>query len=342
MKRIFLAIAVLCYTGAVYGQDGGRIHRSEFVPFDTREDADALNRKNTDKYLVFAPELLNDGEEVLGIGNVVNLPNGWFDSFIYLHLENTGTAYTLRVNDRTVAVVEDPFAPADFDLTPYVKQGDNIILLELHESNTPELQKGFTPTPVKPFTNSYLFAQEKRSIRDFNVALIPDSTRKFGVLDLEVIVQNGYNYEEPITVGFDIYAPNGKLLDFSVNDITVPGRSLDTVRFSPYIYHTYENSWGAKGAAPLYRVMLYTKRKGVFKEYIPLKVGFGKTEMKDGKITRFDKPVTIVSERYNAAADAAATCKELLALKKKGSTPSGPMRLNPTGFTICATNWASS
>ena len=212
MKRIFLAIAVLCYAGAVYGQDGGRIHRSEFVPFDTREDADALNRKNTDKYLVFAPELLNDGEEVLGIGTVVNLPNGWFDSFIYLHLENTGTAYTLRVNDRTVAVVEDPFAPADFDLTPYVKQGDNLILLELHESNTPELQKGFTPTPVKPFTNSYLFAQEKRSIRDFNVALIPDSTRKFGVLDLEVIVQNGYNYEEPITVGFDIYAPNGKLL----------------------------------------------------------------------------------------------------------------------------------
>ena len=104
MKRIFLAIAVLCYTGAVYGQDGGRIHRSEFVPFDTREDADALNRKNTDKYLVFAPGLLNDGEEVLGIGDVVNLPNGWFDSFIYLHLENTGTAYTLRVNDRTVAV----------------------------------------------------------------------------------------------------------------------------------------------------------------------------------------------------------------------------------------------
>lgn len=118
MKRIFLAIAVLCYTGAVYGQDGGRIHRSEFVPFDTREDADALNRKNTDKYLVFAPGLLNDGEEVLGIGDVVNLPNGWFDSFIYLHLENTSTAYTLRVNDRTVAVVEDPFAPADFDLTP--------------------------------------------------------------------------------------------------------------------------------------------------------------------------------------------------------------------------------
>ena len=96
MKRIFLAIAVLCYAGAVYGQDGGRIHRSEFVPFDTREDADALNRKNTDKYLVFAPGLLNDGEEVLGIGDVVNLPNGWFDSFIYLHLENRSESTRLN------------------------------------------------------------------------------------------------------------------------------------------------------------------------------------------------------------------------------------------------------
>ena len=78
--------------------------------------------------------------------------------------------------------------------------------------------------------------------------------------------------------------------------------------------------------------MLYTKRKGVFKEYIPLKVGFGKTEMKDGKITRFDKPVTIVSERYNAAADAAATCKELLALKKKGINTIWPNAPQPYWF----------
>ena len=73
MKRIFLAIAVLCYTGAVYGQDGGRIHRSEFVPFDTREDADALNRKNTDKYLVFAPGLLNDGEYTLSLHDALQI-----------------------------------------------------------------------------------------------------------------------------------------------------------------------------------------------------------------------------------------------------------------------------
>ena len=61
-------------------------------------------------------------------------------------------------------------------------------------------------------------------------------------------------------------------------------------------------------------------------------VGFGKTEMKDGKIIRFDKPVTIVSERYNAAADAAATRKELLALKKKGINTIWPNAPQPYWF----------
>ena len=125
---------------------------------------------------------------------MVNLPNGWFDSFIYLHLENTGTAYTLRVNDRTVAVVEDPFAPADFDLTPYVKQGDNLILLELHESNTPELQKVHSD-PGKTVYQQLSFRPGETQHTRFQRSADPDSTRKFGVLDLEVIVQNGYNYD---------------------------------------------------------------------------------------------------------------------------------------------------
>ena len=33
------------------------------------------------------------------------------------------------------------------------------------------------------FANSYLYYQNKRSIRDFEIALVPDSTRRFGVLE---------------------------------------------------------------------------------------------------------------------------------------------------------------
>lgn len=332
MKQILLTIAALCCVSALWGQTDGRIYRSEFVPFDTREAADALNRKNTAKYLAFEPQWLNDGEQTLGVGDFVDIPNDWSDSFIYLHLENSGAAYTLQINDRLVAEVDDPYSPADFDVTPYLQQGKNTILLVPRESRTPLLQQGFTPTPAQPFGNSYIFAQEKRSIRDFNLLLTPDSTSKFGMLNLEVILQNGYNYDEPITVGYDIYAPNGKLLEFSVNEVTVAGRSIDTLRFNPYIYHTYDYPWGAKGTAPLYRVMLYTKRHGTFKEYIPLKVGFGQTLLKDGQIIRFDRPVTIVDKKYNATIDAPTTRKELLALKKSGINTLWPDYPQPYWF----------
>ena len=332
MKRILLILIALGFAATVSAQTSPRIYRSEFVPFDTREAADALDRKNIAKYKAFEPKLLTEGEDVLGLGEEVEIPNSWFDSFIYLHLENVRASYTLCINERPVIIVNDTYSPLDLDITPYVKQGENDLLFILHKNPYTSLEKGFSAKPVKPFSNSYLFAQEKRSIRDFNVKLTPDSLYRFGILDLEVILQNGFNYEEPITVGFDIYDPTGKLLEFSVNEITVAGQSVDTLRFHPFIYHTNEHRWGVNGKSPLYKVMLYTKRNGTFKEYIPIKIGFDQQEVKEGQFCRFGKPVNIVWQRYNAAGDEQTTRKELLNLKKNGVNTLWPNYPQPYWF----------
>lgn len=333
MKRFILSIAALCCCAGLRAQGDARIYRTEFIPFDTREEADGRTRRNIDKYRTFEPRLLSDGEEILGLGETVTIPNAWLDSFVYLHIENAGTAYTLSVNGRPAAVVEDPFSPADFDLSPYLRQGENLLLLELHKSTAPQLQERLSAAPVKPFTNSYLFAQEKRSIYDFNVALEPDPTRKFGMLNLEVVLRNGYNYDEPITVGFDIYDPSGKLLDYSVNEFTVPGRSLDTVRFTPCIYHTNANAWGGKDSSPLYRVMLYTKRNGTFREYIPFRVGFARPRLTaEGTLRYFDGERPVVARRCDAGADAKVTREQLETLKRQGVNLLLPSQPQPDWF----------
>lgn len=332
MKRIILILTSLVFAASVSAQTSPRVYRSEFVPFDTREAADALDRSKTAKYKDFEPKLLTDGNDVLGLGEEVDIPNDWFDSFIYLHLENVRATYTLLINERPVIVVNDSYSPLDLDITPYVRQGQNSLRFVLHKSPCSFLEEGFTAKPVKPFSNSYLFAQEKRSIRDFNVKLVPDSLNRFGILDLEVILQNGFNYEEPITVGFDIYDPSGKLLEFSVNETKVAGRSVDTLRFHPFIYHTNEHRWGVNGKSPLYKVMLYTKRNGTFKEYIPIKIGFDQQEIRDGEFYRFGKPVDIVWQRYNAAGDAKKTRQEILELKKNGVNTLWPNYPQPYWF----------
>lgn len=48
-----------------------------------------------------------------------------------------------------------------------------------------------------------------------------------------------------------------------MQEVTIPGRSTDTVRFTPFIYGTNANKWepGAKNP-PLYKVRLFTRRDG--------------------------------------------------------------------------------
>ena len=134
-------------------------------------------------------------------------------------------------------------------------------------------------------------------------------------------------------MGYDIYSPQGKLLDFNIREVVIPGRTTDTVRFSPFIYGTNANKWepGAKNP-PLYKVMLFTRRDGAYREYMPLKIGFGKTEFTDGRITRFDKEIKLVKTRYNAAADRKTTLAELKNLKSKGSNTVCPDYPQPAWF----------
>ena len=313
--------------------EGGRIYRTEVVPYNARHDADARNREAGGYWMAFRPELITEssGDISAFYGAKVEIPFEWTDGRVFLHLENPGAGYSLWLNDRPVGEVNDALTPSEFDLTPYIHQGVNTFRVLMHARRLPIDATG-TARPL--FENSYLYYQDKRSIADFDIALVPDSLgRDFGMLDLKIVACNAYNYDEPVTVGYDIYSPQGKLLEFNMTEITIPGRSTDTVRYSPFIYGTYANKWeaGVKNP-PLYRVMLFTRRNGVYKEYMPLKIGFGKTEFADGRLMRLGRELQLVRAEYNAAADRKTTLSELKSLKSKGKNTICPSYPQPVWF----------
>ena len=313
-----------------------QIFRSEFITYDKREDATADRRSETARYTDFKPLRLEVAGDDVRYIQKVELDGAMNDYNLFFHLENVGAAYTLFVNNEPVAQVEDPFTPADFHLSPFMHQGVNELMLALRESLTPQLQEGVSLPGFKLFENSYLFAQRRLAVRDFDILLEPDTTRQYAKLKLDVIVANDFNFAEKIQVGFDIYDPKGKLMEYSVNEIEVEGRSIDTLSFNPDIYHAYDFRWG-DGKTPLYDVMIYIKRNGMLWEYIPLKVGFaqyGYTE--DGAITAFGKPLTLKKEVYNAAADKTTTEREIKALNQRGINCLTPDYPQPRWFyDIC-------
>lgn len=344
MKRSLLACILLLLAATASAQGfwelnpqpadltAGRIFRTERIPYDTRHDAEARNREGSGYSITFAPQTIAEAATMAIVAQTIEIPYAWTDGVVYLHLENVGTAYSLFVNDQLVAEVEDPLTPSEFHLTPLMHQGENSFKLILRPSRTPQINPAPTTERAR-FTESYLYYQEKRSMRDFELALIPDSLHRDGILRVRFVAQNAYNYDEQVELGYDIYSPQGKLLDFNMRSIPIPGRSIDTIRFDPFIYHVNQNRWMAsKQLPPLYKVMLFTRRNGTYKEYIPLTIGFGRTEWQNGTLFRFDEPLTLNKRAYNAAVDRKTTLTEIRALKAQGFNTLCPSYPQPAWF----------
>ena len=83
--------------------EGGRIYRTEVVPYDTRHDAEARNREAGGYWKAFEPQTLVAAEGIAVVGGEFDIPYVWSDGDVFLHIENAGAGYTLRINDRVVA-----------------------------------------------------------------------------------------------------------------------------------------------------------------------------------------------------------------------------------------------
>ena len=297
------------------------ISRTEFICYDKRADAKSDIRTNNDKYIDLRPTLQFEGE-----GSVravyeqeIEVPASWNDYNAYLHTENIAGDYTIFVNGAQITAPIDRFTPTEIYISPYLEQGKNVVaVVVVEEPYMAAVAEGLTMPQRQQFDNCYIFAQRRLGIYDFNVRLAPDSLERFAELKLDVLVDNSFSSDEVIEVGYDIYAPDGKLMEYSVNDLALEKFTRDTLSFKPYIYHSNPNRWSPANPK-LYDLTLYVKRSGILWEYIPLKVGFaeyGYTE--DGAITAFGKPLTLKKEVYNAAADKATTEREIKALKQRG------------------------
>lgn len=297
------------------------ISRTEFICYDKRADAKSDIRTNNDKYIDLRPTLQFEGE-----GSVravyeqeIDVPASWNDYNAYLHTENVGGDYTIFVNGAQITSAIDRFTPTEIYISPYLVQGKNVVaVVVVEEPYMAAVAEDLTMPQRQQFDNCYIFAQRRLGIYDFNVRLVPDSLERFAELKLDVLVDNSFSSDEVIEVGYDIYAPDGKLMEYSVNDLALEKFTRDTLSFKPYIYHSNPNRWSPANPK-LYDLTLYVKRSGILWEYIPLKVGFAQYGYTaDGAITAFGKPLTLKKEVYNAAADRATTEREIKALKQRG------------------------
>ncbi len=332
MRKVATIIFALALAVQISAQ---QVYRTEFSVFDLREAALKNDHSRTERHIRFAPKVMEAVGKVEVVGQKIDLPTAWSDFNVYIHIQNTIKAYDLVVNEQLVASVEDSYTPADFLLSPYLRQGSNEILLLLRRSEAIELNEGGQSNLVEQFRGSYIFAQHRKHIYDYDARIVRSESGKQLGLELDIVVRNDFNLEEVMQVGYDIYSPDNKLIDYAVREMSVAGRSVDTLRIRTSLGEESRYLWSSANPR-LYRLTLYTKRDGKPREYISFRVGAGESSFKDGKLLRNGKEIVVKSARYNARTTYAEALAAIRALKAQGVNTLLPDNPQPEWFyDIC-------
>ncbi|MFI3316408.1 MAG: glycoside hydrolase family 2 TIM barrel-domain containing protein [Rikenellaceae bacterium] len=340
--KIVLALIILCLPAGAQN-----ILRSEFVPYQLRKDAEARSRTAEDSIIEFNPKAVATAFGMIRREQVIDVPQSWSDVVAMIHIEPTGSAYTLSVNDRKVVECEDGRSPRQYDISSYLALGENLIALTTRNSALAQLEEGLDQLQQAPLTGSYIYTQRRLRILDYDLTLEELDNGIDAQLFIDVIVENRFNFPETIEIGFDLYDPAGKLLDFSTAQSTIEGNSVDTIRFKPYLYGASKYRWDPSSPSSmrvigganrryadqmLYSVMLFTKNDGSSSDYIPFSVGFSLPKYEDGALRAWDRKIDLSATSYNALGDKKQTETELRAIRQKGYNTVEPSYPQPIWF----------
>lgn len=298
--------------------DEGRApSRVQFVSYDIRDEADRGDLANATYFVPLTQKASLTRHETGTTADYsmdVNIPFPWLDRELFFHVGGV-PEFELYVNGKYAGRGQGGRLPVEFNVSKALTDGVNNITVRAMGSG------GFAHfiefAGASQEVEFYLYSQPKVRIENFTVEAVPDSLGKHGVLKLEIALANGFNFSEPVTVGYDIYSPAGKLLYYDMKDVNLAGNGRDTVRISEPVYGAMQNLWSASSPS-LYRLMFFVKVRKRMIEYIPYQAGFGTVSWNEHGIMRNGKKIDVHAVSYNAAPLRGQTAADLKGLRERG------------------------
>lgn len=221
-----------------------------------------------------------DRNHVGSYRRVINIPDSWDGKQVIAHFGAVSSNIYLYVNGKYVGYAEDSKVAAEFDITPYIQKGDNLLAFQTFrwcDGTYSEDQDFWRLTGVA--RESYLYARDYK-VHVNNLRITPDliNNYKDGTLEVKVDVEG-----RPV-IDFELLNANGIAVakttaDFKKHDI-------GTIQF------TVRNvkKWTAE-TPYLFTLVATVKSAGAVVEVIPQKVGFRKVEIKNSQVLVNGLPV---------------------------------------------------
>ncbi|MGC5775743.1 glycoside hydrolase family 2 TIM barrel-domain containing protein [Paenibacillus pabuli] len=213
------------------------------------------------------------------------VPSDWKDRPVLLHFEGVESAFYVWVNGELVGYSEDTFTPAEFDITPYIGEGENKLAVEVYrwcDASWLENQDFWRLSGI--FRNVYLHSPSPVQIADFFVRTELDEAYQDAELQLDVKL---YNHQAgQATTGLTVQA---QLYD-AEQQIVLKQPLAATVSFQNEEELTFHFStevaspllWSAEFPHLYTLVLSIQNESGETLEAVRSRIGFRKFELRDG------------------------------------------------------------
>jgi len=212
------------------------------------------------------------------------LPSNWDNRRVYLHFEGGTSAMYIWVNGKKVGYSENTKSPSEFDITPYVKPGKNLVAVEAYrwsDGSYLEDQDFWRISGID--RDVYLYSTENVRINDFFVRPDLDANYKNGSLAVDIKLKNmnatGKNNQ---TVEVRLVDAAGKDIFTKTVKMNVGATAFQTTTLNQKV--TAPKLWSNE-STNLYTLLLTLKdENGRFIETVASQVGFRKVELKNGQL----------------------------------------------------------
>ncbi|MFL6256531.1 MAG: glycoside hydrolase family 2 TIM barrel-domain containing protein [Pyrinomonadaceae bacterium] len=223
-----------------------------------------------------------------------NVPADWSGRETFLVLRGVNSACYVWVNGQKVGYSEDSRLPAEFDVTKYVRPGENTVAVEVYrfsDGSYLEDQDFWRLSGI--FRDVELISRAPVNVRDFyaRVTTFGEGYRD-ALLRVQVEVRNVTERDETVRVEAGLLDERGRAVFKTRGEFaSAPRRSGSTIIFEQTV--SKPKKWSAE-EPNLYTLLITLKDgSGRVLEVIPWRVGFHQTEIKDGQILVNGRPVII-------------------------------------------------
>lgn len=212
-----------------------------------------------------------------------NLPADWSGRKVFLHFDAGTSGMYIWVNGQKVGYSQVTKSPAEFDITPYLKSGNNQLAVEVYrwtDGSYLEDQDFWRLSGID--RDVYLYSTANERIFDFFVK--PELDQKYinGALNVDVTLKNYTQEAKTNKLAVALYNQSGKEIFKIQKEVNLAANAKQLVNFNQKVKKPA--LWSAE-TPNLYSVVFTLKDgNGKTLESTSTQIGFRSVELKNGQL----------------------------------------------------------